>query len=64
MRYLQASISGCAKPARTNALAVVWSLKDSGRAIRFYENCSFCRDGRELERVIGTPVTEVRLRRG
>ena len=39
----------------------VWVLKDNARAIRFYEKCGFCFDGREETITLGTPVTEIRM---
>ncbi|MBR3259041.1 MAG: GNAT family N-acetyltransferase, partial [Eggerthellaceae bacterium] len=44
-----------------NAQVAVWVLAGNSRAIRFYEKCGFTLDGAEQARVIGTPVTELRL---
>ncbi|MBR2790788.1 MAG: GNAT family N-acetyltransferase [Eggerthellaceae bacterium] len=47
-----------------NPQIAVWVLAGNSRAIRFYEKCGFALDGAEQVRTIGTPVTELRLRRG
>ena len=39
----------------------VWVLKGNERAIRFYEKCGFCIDGKEETVTLGTPATEVRM---
>ncbi|MBQ9886436.1 MAG: GNAT family N-acetyltransferase [Lachnospiraceae bacterium] len=39
----------------------VWVLKDNKRAIRFYEKCGFCLDGREEEIKLASPIVEVRM---
>ena len=40
---------------------VVWVLKDNKRAIRFYEKCGFCIDGREKVIKLGSPIVEIRM---
>ena len=39
----------------------VWVLKDNKRAIRFYEKCGFCIDGREKVIKLGSPSVEIRM---
>lgn len=39
----------------------VWVLKDNKRAIKFYEKCGFCIDGREEVIKLGSPIVEVRM---
>ncbi len=39
----------------------LWVLKGNKRAIRFYEKCGFCLDGREEEIKLGSPIVEVRM---
>ena len=39
----------------------VWMLKGNKRAIRFYEKCGFCIDGKEKTITLGTPVTGIRM---
>lgn len=39
----------------------VWVLKENERAIRFYERCGYCFDGREKTLQLGSPVVEVRM---
>ena len=36
----------------------LWVLKDNKCAIRFYEKCGFCLDGREEEIKLGSPIVE------
>lgn len=40
---------------------VVWVLKENRRAVRFYQRCGFCFDGREKELPLGKPVLDVRM---
>lgn len=40
---------------------VVWVLKENRRAVRFYQCCGFCFDGREKELPLGKPVLDVRM---
>ena len=39
----------------------VWVLKDNKRAIKFYEKCGFCIDGREEVIKLGSQIVEVRM---
>ena len=39
----------------------IWVLKDNQRAIRFYQKCGFCFDGREESIMLDAPITEVRM---
>lgn len=39
----------------------VWVLKGNERAIRFYQKCGFRIDGRTDIKVLGTPITEIRM---
>ena len=43
------------------SMVAVWVLKDNIRAVRFYERCGFCFDGREEMLQLGSPVKEVRM---
>lgn len=46
---------------QSNRKVVVWVLKENRRAVRFYQRCGFCFDGREKELPLGKPVLDVRM---
>jgi ribosomal protein S18 acetylase RimI-like enzyme len=41
--------------------AAVWVLQGNKRAIRFYEKCGFRSDGKSDTKILGSPITEIRM---
>lgn len=39
----------------------VWVLQGNKRAIRFYEKCGFRSDGKSDTKILGSPITEIRM---
>jgi len=39
----------------------VWVLQGNKRAIRFYEKCGFRPDGKSDTKILGSPITEIRM---
>lgn len=56
-QLMQAALSKLSQYSKV----AVWVLKDNERAIRFYERCGYCFDGREETLQLGSPVVEVRM---
>ena len=56
-RLMQAALSNLTDYPKI----AVWVLKDNKRAIRFYERCGFCPDGRTEVIKLGSMVEEIRM---